>query len=130
MWYQFPFVFWYSSCLAQIYKSDCFGFLAFVFSSNKLNSPLPFIGCRLSLQEFGLIVLSFLCVCVTSLLHFMWQVPMFTASGLRVRFLKVVFVFQNDIFKNLLQAPFNFDPLLAGVGKEWVQHCWMGSLHY
>lgn len=55
---------------------------------------------------------------------------MFTASGLRVRFLKVcvpsVGLKPRSIWDGKSHSVINF----PGLGEEWLQHCWVGSLHH
>ena len=55
---------------------------------------------------------------------------MFTASGLRVRFLKVcapsVGLKPFSIWDGKSHSVIHF----PGLGEEWLQHCWVGSLHH
>lgn len=56
---------------------------------------------------------------------------MFTASGLRVRFLKVNILNLQVCDATVLQKIW-IDPGIfpAGMGKEWVQHGGVGPLYY
>lgn len=83
--------------------------------------------------EWGIWHLINLLSILNNLVHLYMQVPMFTASGLRVRFLKVsILTYWPSHFymHNLIRHGLIKFSVCAGVGEEWVQHRWVGSLYY